>query len=62
MANNELDRYLNAERRGLLQIVVTLWDKYAVSSRDLESERVKSLKMLDRFLKKLGYVGVKGED
>jgi type I restriction enzyme M protein len=34
LAANELNRYLNAEKRGLIAGVEKLWDKYAVSSRD----------------------------
>jgi type I restriction enzyme M protein len=56
LANNELNRYLNAEKRGLMQVVENLWDKYAVSSRDLETERNESLKTMNGFLKALGYV------
>ena len=36
LANDELNRYLNAEKRRLIQVVENLWDKYAVSSRALE--------------------------
>jgi type I restriction enzyme M protein len=53
---NELSRYLNAEKRGLIALVENLWDKYAVSSRELESERAETLKTLDGFLKELGYL------
>ena len=59
LANNELNRYLNAEKRGLIQVVENLWDKYAVSSRELETERTETLKTLDGFLNKLGYLGQK---
>ena len=55
-ANNELIRYLNVEKRGLIQVVENLWDKYAVSSRELETERTETLKTLDGFLNKLGYL------
>jgi len=34
----------------------SLWDKYAVSSRELESQRAETLKTLDGFLKGLGYL------
>jgi type I restriction enzyme M protein len=54
---SELSRYLNAEKRGLIAWVENLWDKYAVSSRELESERAETLKTLDDFLQKLGYLG-----
>jgi type I restriction enzyme M protein len=56
LANSELNRYLNAEKRGLVQVVENLWDKYAVSSRELERERAETLKTLDEFLRGLGYV------
>ena len=56
LAHNELNRYLNAEKRGLFAVVQNLWDKYAVSSRELEAERAQTLKTLDRFLKGLGYL------
>lgn len=55
LANQELNRYLNAEKRRLIQVVENLWDKYAVSSRALESDRAGTLKTLNGFLKGLGY-------
>ena len=58
LGHHELNRYLNAEKRGLIQMVENLWDKYAVSSRELESERTETLKTLDGFLNKLGYLGI----
>jgi type I restriction enzyme M protein len=57
LAAKELNRYLNAEKRGLIAGVEKLWDKYAVSSRQLEQERAETLKTLDGFLKGLGYLG-----
>ncbi|QIO31338.1 type I restriction-modification system subunit M [Bradyrhizobium sp. 1(2017)] len=56
IANEELRRYLNAEKRRLIQVAEIFWDKYALSSRSLESQRDESLKALDRFLKGLSYV------
>ena len=53
----QLTRYLNAEKRVLIARVENLWDKYAVSSRELETEREKTLETLDAFLSKLGYLG-----
>ena len=53
---NELNRYLNAEKRAFIAAVEKLWDKYAVSSRQLEHERAETLKTLDGFLKGLGYL------
>lgn len=56
LATHELNRYLNAAKRSLVQSVENLWDKYAVSSRTLESERNKTLLALDGFLTGLGYL------
>lgn len=56
LANQELNRYLNAEKRRLVQVIENLWDKYAVSSRTLACERTQTLKVLDGFLVGLGYL------
>ena len=56
IAQAELTRYLNAERRILLAVLENLWDKYAVSSRQLEQNRAATLAMLDDFLQGLGYL------
>ena len=53
---NEQSRYLNAERRALIAVCENLWDKYAVSSRELEAERAETLKELDGLLDGLGYL------
>ncbi|MDD5092086.1 MAG: type I restriction-modification system subunit M [Candidatus Wallbacteria bacterium] len=55
----ELNRYLNAEKRGLIQAVEKLWDKYAVSSKELEINRSKTILELKSFLSALGYCGDK---
>jgi type I restriction enzyme M protein len=52
-----LTRYLNVEKRELIAKVENLWDKYAVSSQELEAERENTLKTLGQFLSKLGYLG-----
>lgn len=57
LANKELLRYLNAEKRALLAIAENLWDKYAVSSQTLEGEREHTLSALKGFLTGLGYLG-----
>jgi len=57
IANAELKRYLNAEKRALIAALENLWDKYAVSSRELEQARGETLKTLDGFLEGLGYLG-----
>jgi type I restriction enzyme M protein len=56
LVTHELNRYLNAEKRQLIAVVENLWDKYAVSSRELESQRRETLKTLDGFLERLGYL------
>jgi type I restriction enzyme M protein len=56
LATHELNRYLNAAKRQLIQSVEILWDKYAVSSRALENERTETLMALDGFLTGLGYL------
>jgi len=56
IANRELERYLNAEKRLLMQGVENLWNKYAVSNRDLENKREKTLGQLYEFLERLGYL------
>jgi len=58
LATAELHRYLNAEKRQLIAALENLWSKYAVSSRALEDERSNTLKALDGFLEKLGYLGI----
>ena len=57
LANTELNRYLNSEKRRLVQAVENLWDKYAVSSQTLESNRTETLNTLNGFLIGLGYLG-----
>jgi type I restriction enzyme M protein len=57
LANLELNRYLNAEKRRLIQMVENLWDKYAVSSRTVEAGRSETARVLDAFLNGLGYLG-----
>ncbi|WP_214559733.1 hypothetical protein [Planktothrix agardhii] len=49
-------RYLNGAKRALIALVEKLWDKYAVSSRELEAERSQTLTELNEFLVKLGYL------
>ena len=56
LAHEELSRYLNAEKRRLLETVENLWDKYSFSSREMESRRSETLKMLDAVLAQLGYI------
>ncbi len=55
LATGELNRYLNAEKRSLIASVENLWNKYAVSSRELEKQRTETMKTLHGFLHRLGY-------
>ena len=55
IAHTELERYLNAEKRSLVLGIENLWEKYAVSSRELEAERDATMKTLDLFMEKLDY-------
>ena len=57
IASAELERYLNTEKRRLVQSVENLWNKYAVSSRKMEQQREETLGQLNEFLEKLGYLG-----
>jgi type I restriction enzyme M protein len=55
-AQEQLTRYLNGAKRSLMAVIENLWDKYAVSSRELEAERSQTLTELNDFLVKLGYL------
>ena len=55
IARTELDRYLNVEKRVFVRVVENLWEKYAISSRELEHARVRTLETIDDFLSRLGY-------
>jgi len=55
ISSTELERYLNAEKRLLIQGVENLWNKYTVSSRELEQQREQTVGQLNGFLERLGY-------
>ena len=57
IANTELLRYLNAEKRTLIAAVENLWDKYAVSNKAMEVKRASTLSELNGALTQLGYLG-----
>ena len=57
IANKELLRYLNAEKRNLIAAVENLWDKYATSNQILEAKRTNTLAALNEFLAGLRYLG-----
>ena len=49
-------KYLNSEKRKLIAGIEKLWDKYAVPSETLETERQQTLKKLNKFLTELNYL------
>ena len=55
IARDELNRYLNAEKRMLVRVVENLWEKYAVSVDSMDDDRAATLETLDAFLFGLGY-------
>ena len=56
LSNEQLSRYLNAEKRLLVQIIENLWDKYALSRADIEREHQEIFDSLTGFLGGLGYL------
>ena len=58
VARAELDRYLNAQKQVLVQVVENLWEKYSISTQVLDSDRAQTLKALDGYLVGLGYFEV----
>jgi type I restriction enzyme M protein len=57
IVSRELERYINTEKRVLIQGVENLWNKYAISSQMLEEQRKETLEELNGFLIGLGYFG-----
>lgn len=55
IAQAELDRYLNAEKRILIRAVENLWNKYAQSINQLEQERTQTRNILADMLAGLSY-------
>jgi len=53
---DELNRYLNSEKRVLISNYEELFDKYKVSLRDLQNIQKDSLGELDGYLQGLGYI------
>jgi type I restriction enzyme M protein len=56
LAEESLSRYLNVEKRRLIQANDNLWDKYAISSHVLETRRADTMRSLNDFVGALGYV------
>jgi type I restriction enzyme M protein len=56
LVQQELLKYLNAEKRKLVAGIEKLWDKYAVPAQTLERQRQESLEKLNTFLTQLNYL------
>lgn len=56
LVQQELQKYLNAEKRKLIAGTEKLWDKYKVTSQELENQRKISLETLNAFLTELKYL------
>jgi type I restriction enzyme M protein len=54
--NNQLQRYLNTEKRTLIAAYENLWDKYAISAQSIEEKRSKAMSELNGFLTALKYL------
>jgi type I restriction enzyme M protein len=54
--NNQLQRYLNAEKRALIGAYENLYDKYFVSAESIEKDRNNTMKELNDFLTALNYL------
>ena len=54
--NNQLQRYLNAEKRALIGAYENLFDKYFVSADNIEKDRNNTMKELNDFLTDLKYL------
>ncbi|GEM_PF-2025581 len=50
-----VNSYLQTHKRELLQAVENLWQKYTTPLSSILSEREKETKLLNKFLKELGY-------
>jgi type I restriction enzyme M protein len=51
----QLNRYLNAEKRAMLEVFGNLRDKYAFSARDIVEERDRAANGLEQFMIRLSY-------
>jgi type I restriction enzyme M protein len=51
----QLERYLGAEKRALLQVFEGLWVKYAASLQDIDASRMRTAQQLDTYLTRLSY-------
>jgi len=52
---NTYQAYLRADQRACIKAIENLWGKYAVTAREIETERDRASKELEAFLTELGY-------
>jgi type I restriction enzyme M protein len=57
LINTQLQRYLNTEKRALVNAFENLYEKYAVSVQTIEAERHQTMTELNAFLTELKYLG-----
>jgi len=55
IVDNQLDKYLNTQKREIIKFFERLWDKYKVSLKELIQERDEEVKKLNEFLRVLNY-------
>ena len=56
LINDQLQRYLNAEKRALVAAYENLFDKYFTSAHRLEAQRNETMSELNDFLKEVNYL------
>ncbi len=57
LIREQLEKYLNTEKKELIKIFERLWDKYSIPLNQLKKERDEEVRKLNEFLEKLGYYG-----
>lgn len=55
LISEELNRYLNQEKRGLISVFENLWDKYKDSYKAIEEKQEKAVNDLNKYLQELKY-------
>lgn len=53
---DEMERYLNVEKKKIVSIFEKLWDKYQIPLSDITTERDESVAKLNEYLRKLNYL------
>jgi type I restriction enzyme M protein len=58
LVSEQLNRYINAAKRGVIQVFDNLWDKYAVAANELQMNREITMTELENLFLKLNYFGL----